>query len=297
MAITYQELQIEGHTIAVNACNEAADGLPAVFIHGILTSIHFWNEDAMSFFTERGPWYALSLPGHYPARLPSGFRRDDLAPETIARVLTAAVRQLVGDRPVLLVGHSTGGFAVLAMAAQTPELAQAVISISGFAQGRWGGPLRIMQDMARMGLPGALAFRLTNRLSGLNLGIFKWSTSMYTADKRAYLSYPGLDSFMSVLLDSFRHTDQDAMLHYFNRMPDIDISDWLSRITAPTLVMTGDSDIIVPPQQSSLIAQQVPYAELALIQGAGHMPMAERREQYESIIANWVTDVLDGVQV
>lgn len=297
MATTYHELQIEGHTIAVRACNEAADGLPAFFVHGIMSSIDFWHEDAMTFFTRRGPWYALSLPGHYPARLPAGFRREDLTAETIARVLTAAVRQLAGERPVLLVGHSTGGFAVLAMAAHTPDLAQAVISISGFAQGRWGGPLRIMQNMARLGAPGALAFRLTNAFSGLSLGVYKQAAGMYTADKRAFMNYAGLDRFMTTLLGNFRKLDQDAMLHYFNRMPDIDISDLLPNITAPTLALTGDSDIIVPPQQASLIARQVPGAELALIQGSGHMPMAERREQYESILADWVTKVLDGVRV
>jgi pimeloyl-ACP methyl ester carboxylesterase len=39
------------------------------------------------------------------------------------------------------------------------------------------------------------------------------------------------------------------MLLYFRRMPDIDITPLLPRITAPTLALTGDADPIVRPRR------------------------------------------------
>ena len=69
------------------------------------------------------------------------FLQDSLTVEMIVHVLTAAIRNLVGNQSVILVGHSTGGFAALAIAAHTPEIVRCVVSISGFAQGIWTGML------------------------------------------------------------------------------------------------------------------------------------------------------------
>ena len=78
------------------------------------------------------------------------------------------------------------------------------------------------------------------------------------------------------------------MLHYFSRMPDIDIVHLLPRITAPTLVLAGDRDPIVPPVQACLIAKTVPNAELVLVDGAGHVLGAERSAQYRRTVTEWM---------
>ena len=81
-------------------------------------------------------------------------------------------------------------------------------------------------------------------------------------------------------------------MHYFYRMPEIDISDWLPRITAPTLALTGDRDPIVPPAQAQQIAGLVKGAELAVIAGAGHLPFAEHATEYNAILAQWLAHSL-----
>lgn len=46
---------------------------------------------------------------------------------------------------------------------------------------------------------------------------------------------------------------------------------WSGRtITAPTLIMTGDEDRIVPPQNSRNLARMIAGAELAVLRGGGH---------------------------
>ena len=49
------------------------------------------------------------------------FRREELTAELIARLVMCTLHELVGDQPVILFGHSTGGFASLATAAQYPH--------------------------------------------------------------------------------------------------------------------------------------------------------------------------------
>ena len=44
----------------------------------------------------------------------------------------------------------------------------------------------------------------------------------------------------------------------------------LGQITAPTLVMSGDQDCLIPPANARLLAEKIPDARLHLIAGAGH---------------------------
>ncbi len=53
----------------------------------------------------------------------------------------------------------------------------------------------------------------------------------------------------------------------------------LGQIKAPTLVITGTRDALVPPQNSALIARLIPHARLLELQGAGHAFPLEREQE------------------
>lgn len=290
------EFTIERHRIVALEYNAHKVGTPAILIHGILSSVGFWPEEG-HIFHDQFHWYSLSLPGHYPAVFPDGFRHENLSAETIARVLIKSIQQLVGNQPVLLVGHSTGAFAALAIAAQAPEMVRGIISVGGFAQGKWGGLLRLLQWQARMGRAGEAMFRMNVRSGVLYPRIALALSSFYAADKWAYFSYPNIYRSIQEQFVYSKHLDPYAMAHYFNRMSDIDISDWLPRITAPTLVITGDKDPIVPSLQSALIASSVAHGELAMVAGAGHMVMMERPEVYTQTVNEWLRPFVDDSEM
>lgn len=65
---------------------------------------------------------------------------------------------------------------------------------------------------------------------------------------------------------------------YFGQLQAVmghDVWDGLSTIAAPTLVVHGDADILIPPENGKRIAARIPGAELRLIPGAGHMLQAD----------------------
>ncbi len=287
MAAVRHELEIEGHKIVALGFNEDKGGTPVFFIHGITLSVNFWADNQTAVFQEHFRWYSLGLPGHYPAVFPAAFKRDDLTAEMIARVMAEAIRQLVGDQPVMLVGHSTGGFAALAIAAMLPQQVKSIITIGGFVQGTWHGVLRPLQIEARMGKVGEMLFKLNLRMTTIAYPTYRLGSGFYAADRQAYFAYPGLDEALRPLHRDAQQLDLTTMLHYFNRMPDIDISDWLPRIQAPTLVITGELDGIVLPTQAHLIAAKVPQSTLVELKGAGHMSMVERPEEYTRIVTDW----------
>jgi pimeloyl-ACP methyl ester carboxylesterase len=59
-------------------------------------------------------------------------------------------------------------------------------------------------------------------------------------------------------------------------MPQIDILPQLPHIRAQTLVITGDRDPVVPPEQSYQIATLIKGAELVVLHGAGHLLFVAR---------------------
>jgi pimeloyl-ACP methyl ester carboxylesterase len=107
-------------------------------------------------------------------------------------LLAEAIRQLVGDRPVTLVGHSTGGFAALGLAANRPDMARRVVSIAGFGHGRWTGALGFCQRAVRLGWPGVACFKAMFSLLRLHPELFRGAMRFYTADAHALYAYPDL---------------------------------------------------------------------------------------------------------
>jgi pimeloyl-ACP methyl ester carboxylesterase len=53
----------------------------------------------------------------------------------------------------------------------------------------------------------------------------------------------------------------------------------LEQIRAPTLVITGDADWLVPPRNSEVLAAGIPDARLRILRGAGHVFPLEREEE------------------
>lgn len=47
-------------------------------------------------------------------------------------------------------------------------------------------------------------------------------------------------------------------------------TDRLRHVTAPTLVLTGDADLLIPPANSDVIAKEIPGAQLVKIPGGTH---------------------------
>jgi len=283
-----RKIQIEGHQLAAVSTNSNDAGLPVVFLHGIGGSIYFWTPDETALFDKVGPCYSLSLPGHYPAIFPPGFGVESLTAELMARLLSGAIREMVGNRKVLLVGHSTGGFAALSTAIYTPEVVAGVICIAGFAKGQWTGALGFAQWLVQQGPIGRALFKQLFGLGGLNPAMYRAFWQVYAADHTALLTYPHFNTLINNTFPYVRKLDPESMLSYYMAMPKIDISQSLPKITAPTCVIVGDRDPIVPPVQSYIIAEKAANANLFVIKGAGHLAIFEKPAEYKQIINTWV---------
>jgi pimeloyl-ACP methyl ester carboxylesterase len=66
------------------------------------------------------------------------------------------------------------------------------------------------------------------------------------------------------------HSKGLALQRQLQAMNTHDTCNLLDKITAPTLVITGDHDPVIPPQNSDLLAQKIPGAQQVTITDASH---------------------------
>jgi len=282
-----QLFEIDGHKIGTLLLNPGVQGEPIIFLHGITASLQAWVGSSVKFAETLGPCYSVSLPGHYPAAFPAGFNTSMLTPETIADVLANTIRQLTSGKPATLIGHSTGGFSALAVAIYHPELVSRVVSVSGFAHGRWTGALGFYQKLVRSGAFGKTLFKWLYR-SVRNFRLLRASMRIYAADIPALYRNPELDDLVKTALPDFCSLDLDAMAMYFKVMPNTDITPLLHKISVPVLAIVGDCDPTVPPEQAQVIVEHIQGAELAIFSATGHLITIERPADYQSTLSNWL---------
>lgn len=65
-----------------------------------------------------------------------------------------------------------------------------------------------------------------------------------------------------------------------------------ARITAPTLVVWGDRDRVIPLDQGRVAVQTIPGARLVVIRGVGHLPLVEDAEAFNSAVSAFLSQAL-----
>jgi pimeloyl-ACP methyl ester carboxylesterase len=81
----------------------------------------------------------------------------------------------------------------------------------------------------------------------------------------------------------------------FQAFAEFDCSKALPNIRTPTLVMTGDLDQLVSPQNSKIIASLIPGAHLIVIPGCGHRMMWEATDECVAIVTDFLANSINGV--
>ncbi|MFQ6019794.1 MAG: alpha/beta fold hydrolase, partial [Dehalococcoidia bacterium] len=65
----------------------------------------------------------------------------------------------------------------------------------------------------------------------------------------------------------------------------------LPQIQAPTLIIYGDRDVLIPPQNSYILRERISNSRLAVIAGAGHVFFWERPQETAEAVVRFLTAV------
>jgi len=266
----------------------SADQMPVIFIHGILSSQYTWLDFPLR-FKQYGRVLTLSLPGHYPARFPAHMPQSTITDSWVGDTIAEAIRQISGGQPAILIGHSTGGYASLAVAWRAPQLVKCVISLAGFARGTWTSLLGYLQRLHRLGTPGAWLFDAQIYLSTRSAWMVDavWRSCSY--DKEGLKNNSSYRQMRPQIMQHVSRLESRAMRLWFYQMRKVaDLTPHLPSIQSPILAIAGSQDSIVPPAQSALIAHNVANGTGVLLDHMDHALFVEQPERVYTCMTTWL---------
>jgi pimeloyl-ACP methyl ester carboxylesterase len=94
-----------------------------------------------------------------------------------------------------------------------------------------------------------------------------------------YGAKPDPSPLVDYVIDRIWETDQSVMAERLTKLESFDVSDELWRVDVPSLVLAGSRDVIVPAARQRALAELIPGARLAMIEGAGHLGFLTHRVQ------------------
>ncbi len=62
------------------------------------------------------------------------------------------------------------------------------------------------------------------------------------------------------------------------------INDRISEVKAPTLIIVGEEDILIPPKYSRILHEKIKGSKLVILKNCGHVPPIEKPEEFNEIV-------------
>ena len=79
-----------------------------------------------------------------------------------------------------------------------------------------------------------------------------------------------------------------VMKAHFQAIEAFDGYEDLPAIAAPTLVITGDADRLIPPENSTILAERIPAARLVTVPEANHLFWLEKPTEAAEAVAGFM---------
>jgi len=243
-------------------------GRTFLLVHGYGASSFSWRS-LVPALTARGTVLTVDLVGYGDEAYPD----ERCAPSVLAERLDEALRER-STGELTLVGHSLGGGIALRLAQRLQDEgrpASRMIIVGGAAYHQELPPFVFL---ANQGRPAEAAFRLVSPelLASQVLRTIVYDAGCITREMVEGYARPLADpSVQRALLAAARVIVPPDLDRMVARYPQLD---------APTLLVWGRQDRVVPLWVGRRLAADLPHARLVVIERCGHAPMEEHPHRF-----------------
>lgn len=243
--------------------------VPLLVVHGFPLSHEIWSSQINALSTSYRV-IAPDLRGHGKTEAaPGPYKMEQMADD---------LKALIDARrcgPVMMIGHSMGGYITFAFLRRYPKLVAGL----GFVCTRPGadtpeGKTNRENLAQRVEKDGSIAVVDAMFPKMLAPETYAEQPELSDGIRRMMLATPvpgiaGASRGMALRTDS---------------------SDLLPAIKVPTLIITGAKDQLISPKESENMAKQIPNATLHVVSGAGHLPSVEKPGEVNRVLREFLTN-------
>jgi pimeloyl-ACP methyl ester carboxylesterase len=252
-----------------------ADAPPLVLVHGMMSSTHVWSKVRDELARDHR-LLMIDLPNHgYSDR--DG--RFSMSLDDQARLLGGFLDELKIDQASVL-GHSMGGGIAASFAAHNPHRVDKLVLADSLS---YGFKMPLKARLATMPIIGGFLLKhVYNR--GLMADYMRkdvYHDASAVAQQDIDTMYAHFDS------PTARAAAHRAGLAAKDTRA---LASLIPRIKAPTLVLWGKHDRLLPPALGERLEREIPVARLTLIDGAGHEPMNEQPQAFTAAVRGFLSE-------
>ena len=253
---------------------ETGDGPPLLLVHGYLGSHSVWD-DAVDGLSAQFRTLAPDLPGFGDSEKPPAARYPYTV-DAFAESLADLVASLELGR-VVVCGHDLGGAVALTMAARHPAMVERLVLVDPIV---YPHKPDLYMRLASTPVVGPLAFK---QLSGR--GIF----GRYFSRRNYAATHEESASRIDMLFDAFNApAAREAAYATLQTFTDTrTLVALLPRVHAPSLVVWGRHDSLLPVAHGRRLSRELPHARLEILD-TGHSPHEEQPAIFAKIACQFL---------
>src|SRR5215831_14405589 len=284
-----QFLKLPGGTIVhyrdYPAASSNKDAPILVLLHGSNSSLHTWEPWAQRLQPTMRV-VTVDLPGH---GLTGATVEHDYSTEGMVNFVDSFTRALGIDHPFVLAGNSMGGHVAWRFTLARPDRVSKLVLVDA------GGV-----TMPGVDMNPPIGFRLArNRIM---VPILRHFAPRAIIEKTVQAAFYDKSLATPEMVDRYwelnrRPGTPDATFARFRLSPfDPAMMARLHEISAPTLVLWGREDGLIPVKLSGVYAENLPHATVIIYDHCGHIPMEEAADRSAADVRNFVEGSLQAGQ-
>ena len=250
---------------------QEGEGDDVLLLCGLGDDVSAWDSQIAP-FAERYRVTAVDNRGVGRSSLPDGeFDIATMAADAIA------LCDAIGIEQAHVMGFSMGGAITQELALARPDLCHSLVIVGSWAYS---------DALFRNFIESSIYFSGLADDDEKFLRYFLGSTYSHNVweDGR-------IDGFAAAFLEHPYPQDIEAFRRTARAILDHDTRDRLGSISAPTLVLYGEEDIICPPRHSHQIASLIPGAQLIGVPEQAHQPFQEGPEAFNRTVLDFWSGV------
>ncbi len=250
-------------------------GKNLVYIHGYLGSSWLY-EDFVDYFSNKYRVIAIDHLGHGKSDKPES---ESYELVELANYIDQTLSKIIGDEKIILHGHSMGGM-IAQIYATTPSLAKRLDGLVLMATApvlQNPGLVQYIEDIKA----GKMKIIDKEVVETVFLNLCFHRKFRKNKENNALINEFAEKTLENKEFVGFR--TMESIVNSFN------VEDKLNTIKVPTLILTGDKDIFILPDESKKMHEKIPNSKLVVFSpNIGHMINYEAKNEYIKVMEEFL---------